>query len=111
MTDIDPIPPGRAGLLIPHLVCEGAAQAIDFYAEAFGVVEIKRSPTPDGSRLLHAELEVGRRRYSCAANSPSSLVASDATRWRSVAPASRCTSAWPMLTQRSRKQARPARLR
>lgn len=42
----------------PHLVCAGAAKAIDFYKVAFGAVEIDRLPTPDG-RLAHAAIRIG----------------------------------------------------
>jgi PhnB protein len=41
----------------PHLVCAGAAKAIDFYKEAFGATEMVRMPTPDG-RLMHAALSI-----------------------------------------------------
>lgn len=37
----------------PHLVCAGAAEALDFYARAFGAEEMARLPAPDG-RLVHA---------------------------------------------------------
>ncbi|WP_259782039.1 VOC family protein [Aestuariispira ectoiniformans] len=39
--------------LSPHLVCEGAAAAVDFYKKAFGAEEMMRIPAPDG-RLMHA---------------------------------------------------------
>ena len=38
--------------LSPHLVVDGAAQAIEFYAKAFGAEEMARLPGPDG-RLMH----------------------------------------------------------
>ena len=43
--------------LTPHMVCDGAAAAIDFYVEAFGATEIRRTPGPDG-KLLHAAISV-----------------------------------------------------
>ena len=43
--------------LSPHLVCAGAAEAIDFYVEAFGATEMMRMPGPDG-RLMHASLTI-----------------------------------------------------
>lgn len=55
-----PIPPGHEGI-IPHLVVDNANQAIDFYKKAFGAEEICRMPSPDGSRLMHAEITVGGR--------------------------------------------------
>jgi PhnB protein len=44
--------------LIPHLVVNGAAKAIDFYKAALGAVEVARMPTPDG-RLMHAAIKIG----------------------------------------------------
>ena len=55
-----PIPPGHEGL-IPHIVVDNAAAAIDFYKKAFGAEEITRCPSPDGSKLMHAELMIGGR--------------------------------------------------
>jgi uncharacterized glyoxalase superfamily protein PhnB len=37
----------------PHLVCKGAARAIDFYKEAFGAKEMMRLAGPDG-KIMHA---------------------------------------------------------
>jgi len=42
----------------PHLVCAGAAQAIEFYKQAFGAIEKGRMPGPDG-RLMHAAVKIG----------------------------------------------------
>src|SRR5579863_10391812 len=54
-----PIPPGHEGL-IPHLVCSPCTEAIEFYKKAFGAEEIRRAPAPDGRRLIHAEIRIGR---------------------------------------------------
>lgn len=43
---------------IPHLVVDGAAQALDFYGKAFGGKEVSRHPADDGKRLMHAEIEI-----------------------------------------------------
>jgi uncharacterized glyoxalase superfamily protein PhnB len=42
----------------PHLVCDGAAAAIEFYKQAFGATEVARLPGPDG-RLMHAQITIG----------------------------------------------------
>jgi PhnB protein len=42
----------------PHLVCAGAAKAIEFYKRAFGAEECARLPGPDG-RLMHAAVKIG----------------------------------------------------
>jgi uncharacterized glyoxalase superfamily protein PhnB len=41
----------------PHLVCAGAAEAIEFYKQAFGTTEMIRLPGEDG-RLMHACLRI-----------------------------------------------------
>src|SRR5205823_2739833 len=42
----------------PHLVCAGAAEAIEFYKKAFGAVEKTRLPGKDG-KLMHAAIQIG----------------------------------------------------
>lgn len=54
---VRPIPEGFH-TVTPHLVCAGAAQAIDFYQRAFGAVELSRMPGPDG-RLMNAQIQIG----------------------------------------------------
>ena len=53
-----PIPPGHEGL-IPHLVCDPCAAAIEFYKKAFGAQELNRAPAPDGRRIMHAAMRIG----------------------------------------------------
>ena len=43
--------------VIPHLVVDNAAAAIDFYVKAFGAEELGRVPGPDG-RLIHAAVKI-----------------------------------------------------
>ncbi len=57
MSQVRSIPEGMHSLT-PHLICRGAASALDFYARAFGAVELMRLPAPDG-RLMHATLRIG----------------------------------------------------
>lgn len=56
-TTVNPIPPGMH-TITPHLVCKGAAAAIEFYKEAFGAVESFRLAGPDG-KLVHASMRIG----------------------------------------------------
>jgi PhnB protein len=42
----------------PHLVCAGAAEAIEFYKMAFSAQELARLPGPDG-KIVHAMIRVG----------------------------------------------------
>ena len=55
--NVNPIPHGMH-TITPHLVCDGAAAAIEFYKEAFGAVEMARLAGPDG-KLMHAMLRIG----------------------------------------------------
>ncbi|MHC0506783.1 VOC family protein [Achromobacter aegrifaciens] len=52
-----PIPEGMH-TLTPHIVCEGAAQAIDFYKKAFNAEELARLPGPNG-KIMHAAIRIG----------------------------------------------------
>ena len=42
----------------PHLVCAGAADAIEFYKKAFDAVEVGRMAGPQG-KLLHGAVRIG----------------------------------------------------
>ena len=42
----------------PHLICKGAAEAIEFYKRAFGATELSRLPGQNG-RLMHAMIRIG----------------------------------------------------
>jgi PhnB protein len=44
--------------VVPHITVKGAAQAIDFYKQAFGAEEVARHQTPDG-RIMHASIKIG----------------------------------------------------
>ena len=44
-------------MLVPHLVVDDAAAAIDFYVKAFGAEEMGRRAGPDG-KLMHAALRI-----------------------------------------------------
>ena len=54
---VKPIPDGMHSVT-PHLVCDGAGAAIDFYKKAFGATEIGRMAGPDG-RLMHGHITIG----------------------------------------------------
>ncbi|MET0718632.1 MAG: VOC family protein [Pseudoxanthomonas sp.] len=69
------IPDGMHSLT-PHLVCAGAAEAIEFYKQAFGAVEEVRLPGP-GGRLMHAMVRIG--------DSPLMLV-DEMPEWKTLGP-------------------------
>jgi PhnB protein len=56
---VQPVPPGHENL-IPHLVCSPCTEAIDFYKKAFGAEEVRRSMAPDGKRVMHASIRIGK---------------------------------------------------
>ena len=57
MPQVKPVPDGMH-TVTPHLVCAGAADAIEFYKKAFGAVEGGRLPGPNG-KLMHAMIRIG----------------------------------------------------
>jgi uncharacterized glyoxalase superfamily protein PhnB len=56
MPKAKPVPDGMH-TVTPHLVCAGAADAIEFYKKAFNAVEEGRLPGPQG-RLMHAMIRI-----------------------------------------------------
>src|SRR3546814_4317320 len=48
--------------VIPHLVVDDAAAALDFYKKALGAEEVMRLPAEDGKRLMHSEMKIGEAR-------------------------------------------------
>jgi uncharacterized glyoxalase superfamily protein PhnB len=56
MSKVKAIPDGMHSIT-PHLVCAGAADAIDFYKKAFGATEVGRVPGPDG-KLMHGAVRI-----------------------------------------------------
>ena len=78
-------PPAGLHGVSPHLVCAGAADAIEFYKKAFGAVEMIRVPGRDG-RLMHACVSVNGSSVmlvdempQCGVLSPKSLKATPVT--------------------------------
>lgn len=53
---VDPVPHGMHGVT-PHLICAGAAEAIEFYKKAFDATEEARLPGPQG-KLMHAMIRI-----------------------------------------------------
>jgi PhnB protein len=57
VTTPNPIP-AKYRRVTPCLVVQGAAKALEFYADVFGATERTRIPGPDGT-IDHAEIEIG----------------------------------------------------
>ncbi|MDE1182783.1 VOC family protein [Paraburkholderia sp.] len=71
--------------LTPHLICDGAADALGFYTAAFGAIELVRLPGKNG-RLMHASMRIGDSTLmlvdemaECGAFGPKSLKGSPVT--------------------------------
>jgi PhnB protein len=54
---IDP-PKRYQSSVVPHIYVDGASDAIDFYARAFGAKELFRVTHPNG-KILHSEISIG----------------------------------------------------
>jgi len=77
MPKVKPVPDGMHSIT-PHLVCAGAADAIEFYKKAFNATEVGRMPGPQG-KLMHASIRIG--------DSPVMLT-DEFPEWRSFGPKS-----------------------
>ena len=55
----------------PYLVMKDAAEAIQFYKQAFGAIELSCLKTPDG-RVMHAEVKIGDSPVMITEECPSS---------------------------------------
>ena len=66
----------RTSAVSPHLVCAGAAKAIEFYKKAFGAIEVLRLPGRDG-KLIHAALEI---------NGATVMLTDEAPDWGALSP-------------------------
>jgi uncharacterized glyoxalase superfamily protein PhnB len=64
-----PIPEGFH-TVTPSLIVHAAAEAIEFYARAFGAEEIDRATTPDGQKIMHATIQIGDSRVMLADEFP-----------------------------------------
>ena len=73
----NPIPEGQ-GTAVPYLCAHDAAEALAFYAKAFGAVETMRMAGPDG-RVGHAEFRVGGATFMLSDEHPEFAVLSPRT--------------------------------
>ena len=65
---VKPIPEGYH-TVTPYLIIRGAAEAIEFYKQAFAATEVMRLPAP-GGKLGHAEIQIGDSRIMLADEVP-----------------------------------------
>src|ERR1044071_5245894 len=60
--------------ITPQLIVKGVADAIAWYARAFGANELLRNTAPDGTSIMHAELLLGDSRFFVVDEFPGSMV-------------------------------------
>ena len=66
---VRPIPEGYHSLT-PVLNVNDPAKALEFYARAFGAVELYRMTSPDGETIWHAEIQIGDSRLMLGGEHP-----------------------------------------
>lgn len=54
---IQPLPK-HTQAIVPYLIVNNAAKAIDFYKKVFAAQEMMRMLGPDGKKIMHAELQI-----------------------------------------------------
>ena len=62
-------PTTQTASLTPYLCVRGAAEALEYYRDAFGAVETIRMPHPDGW-VAHAEMKIGTASFMLADEFP-----------------------------------------
>lgn len=72
---VQPIPQNMH-TVTPHIVCAGAADAIDWYVRALGAQELSRMPGPNG-KLMHGSVRIGDSTVMLTDEEPA---------WRSLGP-------------------------
>lgn len=55
---VKPVPEGYH-TVTSAIIVNDASKAIDFYKKALGATELNRMTTPDGSKIMHAEIKIG----------------------------------------------------
>lgn len=71
----------------PYLNVAGAAQAIEFYKQAFGAQEVMRMPGPDGT-IMHAEIRIGNSHIMLSDENPA---------WGTKSPSTLCGTTGGMM--------------
>src|SRR5262245_66316911 len=66
--NVKPIPEGFH-TLTPRMFVRGAAEAIEFYKQAFGATELERHADPSG-KIVNADIKIGDSIISLAEESP-----------------------------------------
>ena len=54
----------------PYLIIQGAGRAIEYYKKVFNAKEVVRMASPDGQKVMHAELKIGNSMVMLADEAP-----------------------------------------
>lgn len=54
---INPLPEGTQPL-IPYMIMHDCAKAMEYYKKVFMAEEVYRMPSPDGKKIMHAEMRI-----------------------------------------------------
>lgn len=69
MSKVSAIPHGMH-TVTPALVFQNCAEALAFYAKAFGAVETSRAPDPSGKKIFHGSFTIGDSTFFCSDEFP-----------------------------------------
>lgn len=75
MSGVSPVPE-EFRTITPQLAVRGVAEAVAFYARAFGAEELFRNPAPDGKAVMHCEMLLGDSRFFLMDENPDWEIAS-----------------------------------
>ena len=78
MSEVKAIPSGFH-TITPVIYVKGAVEALEFYKQALGAQEHNRHMTPDGSKVMHSEIQIGDSRI---------FVCDEFPEWGALSPAS-----------------------
>ncbi|MGH9862885.1 MAG: VOC family protein [Candidatus Acidiferrales bacterium] len=56
--------------ITPYLIIQGAGRAIEYYKKVFNAKEVLRMASPDGQKVMHAELKIGNSMVMLADEAP-----------------------------------------
>ena len=56
--------------ITPYLIIQGAGRAIEYYKKVFNAKEVVRMASPDGQKVMHAELKIGNSMVMLADEAP-----------------------------------------
>lgn len=56
--------------ITPYLIIQGAGRALEYYKKVFNAKEVLRMASPDGQKVMHAEIKIGNSMVMLADEHP-----------------------------------------